>query len=371
MDLPLETRPDPQPTPAPSPAGGVAAASTPMPPTYPALAAGRALVAERTEQFVRESCRERPHLAASVIRLLDADHKNSSIFRLLPLPVLGALTDDPEPALPICVLARLWWTGADVFDDLNDGDFSAERTGISAPEAAIAAVACLGLLPSTLIARSDLPPRLRGAWIERVNEGNLDAANGQLADVSAAVDLGSLLQVLDSYADKSGSACARDLAMTAELAGVDDSTVASWGEFGRTFGVLRQLANDRKSLTRDVSEDEDLANGTRTLLLAHALDAAQSERRRYALRDLSERARHDVAARAEVRRQLTSREVVLRYDAHVTRLGNHLRTELSHLAAPSPYRAAVEWMVRDSVDSSLIGSPPADPADPGATRLRT
>lgn len=90
-----------------------------------------------------------------------------------------------------------------------------------------------------------------------------------------------------------------------------------------------------------------MADGTRTLLLTHALDAAQSERRRNANRSLSERARHDMAARAEVRQQLAG--IALRHDAHVTHLGKHLRTELSPLADPPTGPPPNGWCATPSI----------------------
>jgi len=327
---------------------------TDPPPTYEALSARRADVVEQTTAFVDEVCKDNPQLAGSVIRLLEADYKNVSIHRLLPLPVLGAITGDALPAVPVCVLSRLWWTGADIFDDLNDGHFDAERVGISANKAMIASIACLTLLPSALIARQDLTAQVRMAWIGHLTDGNLDAANGQLADISSAIDADSLTDVMRSYSGKSGSACGRDLAMTALLAGVDAAAVAGWREFGRRYGVLRQLANDCRSVRKDVRDDEDLANGTRTLLLAHALVGAPGDHREH-IRRLSERARLDLAARTELRGELTRPAVAERYDSHVTDLGRQANRMLFDLVAPSPFRAALEWMVDVSVESALIG----------------
>nr|MDT0660934.1 hypothetical protein [Micromonospora sp. DSM 115978] len=329
---------------------------TDPPPTYEALSEQRTAVIEQTTAFVNDVCKDNPQLAGSVIRLLAADYKNVSIHRLLPLPVLGAITGDPGPAVPVCVLSRLWWTGADIFDDLNDGHFDVERVGMSPNEAMIASIACLTVLPTALIARQDLTAQMRMAWVGHLTDGNLDAANGQLADISSVLDAASLTDVMHSYTGKSGSACGRDLAMTAHLAGVDVATVAGWQEFGRRYGVLRQLANDRRSLCKDVRDDEDLANGTRTLLLAHALLGAPGDRQDR-LRLLSERARLDLDARTELRGELTRADVAQRYDSYVTDLGRHLNQMVFDLAAPSRFRAAVEWMVDVSVGSAVIGEP--------------
>jgi hypothetical protein len=329
----------------------------PMPPSYPELAQRQQEVAQHTAEFVRRTASEHPQVAGSVLRLLAADHKNSSIFRLLPFPVLGALTGDPAAALPVCILSRLWWTGADIFDDLNDGHFDVARVGMSPSEATIASIACGTLLPLRLVQEQTVPAPLRSAWLEDLTRSNLDAADGQLADVAAAVDPESPAAVLRSYAGKSGAACARDFAMTARLAGLDAVAVDRWEEFGRDFGVLRQLANDRKSLRRHVHDDEDLANGTSTLLLAQAL-AAGPEHERRELRRLSDAARSDLDTRVAVRDRLTRADVGERYDAQVTGIGDRLAAALVDLAAPSPYRDAVAWLVGVSVESSLLGARP-------------
>jgi hypothetical protein len=323
------------------------------PPTYQALTALRTDVAERTRSFVPEACKDDTYLANSVVRLLEKDSKNSSIYRLLPLPVLGAITGEPGPALPVCMLSRLWWTAADVFDDLNDGSFDVARFGLSPSAATIASVACGTLLPLALIMRQELPATTRLDWIGQFISSNFSAANGQFADVASGVDAGSLGQVMDSYAAKSGAACARDVAMTAQLAGSDVATTEAWREFGRLFGVLRQLANDRKSLVRDVRDDEDLANGTQTLLLAEALATVPGHRRQ-AIRELSERARRDLTARTALRGQLIDHEVSGPYDSRVDEICRRLRETLAELAAPSRYRAAVEWMIDVSGEASKI-----------------
>ncbi|RMI32126.1 polyprenyl synthetase family protein [Nocardia stercoris] len=324
-----------------------------MPPAYPELSAAQTRVVEQTIRCVDEICRRHPQLGSAVIRLLRTDYKNSSIHRLLPVPILGALTGETDPALPLCVLSRLWWTGADIFDDLNDGHFDPTRVGLSPGQATIAAVACMGLLPSALVAQQvTQPTAVRNAWIEQIADANLDAADSQLADISSAVDAGSVTDVLRNYAGRSGSACARDVAMTAELAGVTAAEVPLWREFGRRFGVLRQLANDRKSLLRDVRDDEDLANGTRTLLLAHALEGSTAQGRDEIHR-VSDRARTDLAARAVLRDVLTHPDTTERYDAHVVEIGRQLKSTLVDLAAPSRHRAAVEWMIDESVVTAV------------------
>ncbi|MGW7047830.1 hypothetical protein ACWGDT_35110 [Streptomyces avermitilis] len=283
-----------------------------------------------------------PSLAAAVGRLLDSDGSTSSPFRLLPFPILGAFALDEDLALPVATLSRVWWTGAEVFDDLADGEFDAADVGLTSAQASTASTACLVLVPQAMIEQLGLPERLRSAWSQELLAGSLSAAEGQLEDLSAGRGAMSWAAVMRTYAGKSGAAYGRDAAMTAMLASADEVVIRGWRAFGKLFGVLRQLANDQASASATV--DKDLANGTWTLLLALAVEGA-STREAAVLEDLRVHAMNDLSARTALRRRLARSDILDAYKQRVGAIHRRLSNLLAEIAEPSEHRDLMQWMV--------------------------
>ncbi|WP_265565467.1 polyprenyl synthase [Streptomyces hygroscopicus] len=296
---------------------------------------------------------DQPLLADAVARLLHSDCSKASVFRLLPIPVLGALGGDPDHALPLVVASRIWWTGAEVFDDLADGQYDAVATGVPAAQASIASAACLALVPLTVLDQQALPRHLKSSWVRECVDSSLQAAEGQLADVSSASGFPSWATAMRTYADKCGAPYARDAAMAAQLAGASDELLRGWRAFGRLFGVLRQLANDRSAESAET--DEDLINGTNTLLLAHAAESAAGTAEWDTLTSLRVRARHDPAARVAFGERLNAPDISGTYNQRVRSLHRNLCVLLETLADPSEDRDLIRWMLDASAKASRLG----------------
>ncbi|MGW3464963.1 polyprenyl synthetase family protein [Streptomyces olivaceoviridis] len=306
---------------------------------------------DAVESAVHLACASQPALEHAVLRLLAIDASAASPFRLLPMPVLGALSGDPEPALPICVLSRLWWAGAETLDDLMDGEFDLRESGLTRSAVTVASTACLTVLPQAVIGQQRFPVELEAAWNRELAEATMCSANGQLDDVDPSGDLLSWKQTIVSYAGKTGAAYARDVAMAASLAGAGTEELRGWRAFGRLFGVLRQTANDRSALT--VEQDSDLANGTRTLLLAYAVETLPSEASQ-ALLEAHARTRQDTAARRAVWEMLRRPEVAAGYNGRVDSIRWRLSTLLEQLAPPSRHRDVLQWMINVSAETSRL-----------------
>ncbi|MEV0185817.1 polyprenyl synthase [Streptomyces sp. NPDC050625] len=297
---------------------------------------------------------DHPVLADAVARLLHSDRSKASVSRLLPFPVLGALGGDPDRALPLAVASRIWWTGAEVFDDLADGQYNAASTGLSTAQASIASAACLALVPLTVLDQYALPPHLRSSWGRECVDSSLHAAEGQLADVSAESGFPSWATVMRTYAGKSGAPYARDAVMAAQLAGAGEELLRGWRAFGRLFGVVRQLANDRAAESAET--DEDLINGTPTLLLAHAAESAAGTAEWDTLTSLRVRARHDPAARVAFGEWLNTPDVSVTYNQRIRSVHRHMCLLLEKLAPPSEDRDLIRWMLEASAKASRLGA---------------
>ena len=298
------------------------------------------------------ACGAHSALYDAVCRLLEADPSKDSSFRLMPVLILGALLGDPGLALPVCVVSRVWWAGAETFDDLTDGEFDAAATGLSAAQAAVASTACITLLPQAIVEQQDFPANIEADLGRILLAGSLHAANGQLEDLLVLMaETATWERVLRSYVGKSGAPYARDMEFSARLAGADPAQLTRWRAFGRLFGVLRQLANDRASFTDQ--HDNDLANGTQTLLVAHAMTQLHSADAA-SLLALRDRARRDVDARRNLREALLTPAITVTYDERVETIRHKLSTALQALLHQSPSRDVMQWMIDTSTDSSKL-----------------
>lgn len=316
------------------------------------LSAHRVSVWEGVCSAVDAGCADDPPMLRAVRRLVDAEGRAENPFRLLPFPVLGALTGDPDAALPVCVLSALWWAGAEALDDLMDGQFDARGIGMTASEAMVAATVCLTLLPQTLIARLGLGAEHEGVWTCELTASGLRCAGGQLDDVGTSGGGGlSWRRVMAAYAGKTGAPYARDAVLSASLAGAGSDELRGWRAFGELFGVLRQLANDRAAST--AREDTDLANGTRTLLLAYAAETLMPAESA-ALLDAHARAREEPGARDVVWNRLRRPDVTAGYNRRIAGIHRHLSALLEQLVRPSDHRERLQWLVDASAGAALL-----------------
>jgi hypothetical protein len=310
-------------------------------PAATVLSAWQDQVFARLRASIDDACSTLPALREAVLDLV----ADTVPYRLLGMAVHAALTGAPAPAVPVCVVSRLWWAGAEALDDLSDGTSRPGRTPRPPGETLTAATACLVLLPQLVVDREELPDDVRRDWQRELIGSCLEAAEGQLTDM--AVDDGdfSWSQVVASYRRKTGAPYARDAFMAARLATPDPQILHGWHAFGWLFGLLRQLHNDAVSTAPEY--DEDLANGTRVLRLVYALEVCPPAQRD-ALLDLRERARTDTDARVLLRQRLDEPSVADGYRGRIDGMRQHACALIDHLAPPSSYRDLLHELVHRS-----------------------
>jgi geranylgeranyl pyrophosphate synthase len=301
-------------------------------------------------QAVDTICGPGSRLARLIMALVNREP--SQVHRLLSLMVLAAITGDPEPALPVCLVSRLWWAGVDALDDLVDGQ-AGRAQGLSPQEVMVGSTACIAL-PQSVAGLFPVSDQIRLDWEREITRASAAAAEGQLAEQLAETEEPSWARAMASYRDKNGAAYARDAVMAARRATDDPAALRGWRAFGSMFGVLRQLRNDCQVTAP--ADDEDLANGVFTLELAHALENAAPDRRA-SLRELAGQARHDTAARDQLRRALAEPDLTQAYGTKIQAMGNRARLLLNELASPSPHRSLLHHWV--SVTVALPGKTPA------------
>jgi hypothetical protein len=271
------------------------------------LQARLVFVSEAARATAEAVCADYPALASSVVRLIEFDD-GFSYFQLLPFTIVAMLGEKPDLARPICVLSRIWWAGAETLDDISDGDFDSLRARLSPAQARLASIFCLSIMPQHIINTSAVSPAISAGWRSELEDSSVRYASDQLDDLTLRPGSISRSASVRDYAAKSGAPYARDAAMSAMLATSSTETVSCWRRFGALFGALRQLCIDRGA--RNI----DLAHGTASLLAGPVTRGGSQ----------------DQAAMLSKR---------------IDRIHGRLVDLIGRLAAPSPDRDLVSWMI--------------------------
>jgi Polyprenyl synthetase len=221
----------------------------------------------------------------------------------LPLLVHAAITGDEGPALPVAGACTLLYLGADLFDNVVDGELSPGWEGREAGEASLAAATLLASLPQLSIARL----RAMGAPV-----GRLWALANLFAETLLAMSAGEHEDLLFTGSDdvspemcravaerKSGSEFALFARAGATLATEDPGVIEEYAAFGHCLGTAGQICSDVRDIW-DGGVGRDLLNGKRTLPIAHALHTLRGASRER-LRGLLGAARESVECHDEVR----------------------------------------------------------------------
>ncbi|GHJ21302.1 MULTISPECIES: polyprenyl synthetase family protein [Streptomyces] len=295
----------------------------------------------------------------------------------LPLLIHGAISGDPEPAVPVAGVHALWWRAANTFDDLVDGDTGGHRLyGTDRGVAMLAALESGYALPLRALEAAELPTPLR----RRLAADYLDcwtrATDGQIGDLLNRPQQVDTAQVLEVYRKKSGSVYEMAGTMAARLAhgtgrgqeasggsgaDGDDPSVATWGEFGHLLGVLAQFRNDHDDLCG--GPGEDLGNGTATYLLVHLLHSAPAAAREHALA-LLERTAAARSTRRELAAMMLAPKIVRPYNRFLTELHDRAHALLNTLAPASPFTDCL----RARVDAETRLLEPRDTATAASVR---
>lgn len=284
---------------------------------------------------------EQARLLLTALQHLRAQADDFSFFIHLPLRICTAVRGDDFSATPLAAVTSLIFLGADILDDLADGDLPPCWEGTPASTVHLAAATLLCALPQAAIAGLNVAPELRVTMQRTLAHGLLRMAAGQERDLaftgSAAVRPGEAEACAIA---KSGGELALFAGLAAQFAGAQDEKTALYTRFGEALGTAAQISSDCQDLFQ-ARVSCDFKNGTRTLPVALHLGRLEGSER-VGFLSLLDEARRDEAAREEVRRRL--------------RAAGDLR------------RAAV--IVEIYCQQALRALHDAAPLEPGATGLR-
>jgi geranylgeranyl pyrophosphate synthase len=250
----------------------------------------------------------------------------------LPLLVHAAIAGDDAPAIPLAAACTLLWAGAELYDDLTDGDLGEAWREVPPFQVIFTATAIGAVMPPALVAALDVPWTRREGMLAELAGGLLRMFDGQSRDLALArgSDPGPA-EVEASVVGKNGAPKAFFAGLAAWMAGASPERRKACMQYALALGVVYQLQSDHYELFFD-PQCRDLRQGTRTLHVAFGLQAlAGGEREAFVA--LLDRARDDEAARDAVRSRLRQADVIRPWAAVLNR---HFAAAEAALAAMQP-----------------------------------
>lgn len=231
----------------------------------------------------------------------DCNQSDPLLFMELPLSVHIAAGGSQRSAYRVAAACSLAFMGADVLDDLADGDIRPEWNGLAPGEITLAAATCLSALAPLAIAELGLPSQISAALHKTLAAGLLQMAAGQHDDLHTTGRTGGINpeSIEKALKGKSGQEFAMFCSLASQAAGASEQSVGHYYSMGLAIGVAGQLASDCYELLED-PEARDLHHGTWTLPLAiHYSRLSAGEKS--AFEKLLEQARNNESARSLVR----------------------------------------------------------------------
>lgn len=221
----------------------------------------------------------------------------------LPFLVHAGVCGDERSAAPIAVVCTLLSIGAELYDNLTDGDLPEALKAHRDFELIFAATALSCVLPPALIGELDVAENTRQQLLTMLAHGLVQTFAGQEEDLAGASAREiSPRDVEKSVTGKNGAPKALFAGLAALAAGASGRTLQAYTDYGRALGVVYQLQSDFYEMFF-ARWCRDLAQGNRTLQIAIAMErTAGAEREEFLA--LLEQARTDRDAQQRVRNMM-------------------------------------------------------------------
>ncbi|MEH1847366.1 MAG: polyprenyl synthetase family protein [Nostoc sp.] len=246
------------------------------------------------------------------VRLSPASRKLGRFFPPIHLPLLvyAGVHGVSEPAIPVSGATLLISIGADLYDNLNDGDLPEEWKSYPEFEIIFTADGIACVLPQLIVATLEIPAERRQHIQELLASCLLQMFAGQAQDLALTHATNPSIEAVESsLLAKSGLQGALYTGLAAHMTDASEEVAEAYIDFGRNLGMVMQLRSDAHELFYD-PECRDLVNSTRTLQITLCLERLSGSERNDFL-TLLDRARTDVAAQQQVRAKL--REIRFMY----------------------------------------------------------
>lgn len=212
-------------------------------------------------------------------RGLGSEGVHAHLWPFLPLMVCEAICKRYEKALPIAAVLQCFMAASDVFDDIEDNDYSDSLSARYGSAIAINAATTLLVLAEGAIVRL----KTRGVEdsiivrvIDSVNSFYTTACIGQHLDLSRTSEMAVSEDLYLRVAGmKSASTAECACYIGALLANANNELANIFGKFGHNLGMAAQIANDIQGITLG----NDIVKGKITMPVIYTLAQADRETR--------------------------------------------------------------------------------------------
>ena len=207
-------------------------------------------------------------LYAHAIDRVEATARRAEVFLPIDLPwaIAAALNLDNNITLRTCASTTMLWAGADLMDDIADGDLDDNDWQASPQQLALIYTNLLATLPHLVH-----PDLVSPMFSQRLAETLLLMSHGQFADLESVASVHSEADYLSVIGHKAGAEAAFFAGAPLMLAGRPKAEIEQWESFGFLVGCMVQLFSDIHGTFVESSRN-DLLHGKRTLPVLHALD---------------------------------------------------------------------------------------------------
>jgi geranylgeranyl pyrophosphate synthase len=198
---------------------------------------------------------------------------------LLPLMVCEAISKRYEKALPVAAVLQFFIAAGEVFDDIEDADYSNSLSARYGSAVATNAATTLLILAEGAIVRLEargVEDYIIVRVMDLINSFYTTTCIGQHLDLSCTSEITFSEDLYLRVAGmKSASTAECACYIGALLANANDELVDIFGRFGHNLGMAAQIANDIQGITLG----NDIIKGKITLPVIYALAQADRETR--------------------------------------------------------------------------------------------
>ena len=263
----------------------------------------------------------------------------------LPLLVHAAITGDDLPALPLATACTLLWAGAELYDNLTDGDLTGPWQQGLPFEVTLTAMSLISVVPA-IIAGLNVPDDRRAGMLSDLAPVLLQMFDGQWRDLTFTGSREPDPSAVEtSVVGKNGRPMSFFAGSAAHLAGVRRETQTAYVSYGLALGVVSQLQSDHWELFFS-ERKRDLEHGTRTLQIALYLQSLSAPARGEFVA-LLERARTQTEARSAVCARLRRLDVLRPWMDVVVRYARDAEEALDAADAADPAAAILRRLIRN------------------------
>ncbi len=263
----------------------------------------------------------------------------------LPLLIHAAVTGEDAPAVPLAAACTLLWAGAELYDNLTDGDLSGTWRESAPFDVVFTATAIACVLPPAIIADLPVPEERRLAMVGELHAGLLHMFDGQQRDLALTDSREpSAAEVEASVVGKNGAPKSFFAGLAAHMAGAPPEARQAYMRFALGMGVVYQLQSDLAEMYHH-RRCRDLEQGTRTLHIALGLESVSGSERE-ALVDLLGHARTDPEAQQQVRDRLRRADVIRPWVAVVRRYAADAEASLDAAGPLDPAGSLLRDLLR-------------------------